>query len=110
MQRLKRTYELILEIIPLSPSELVLLLKNLTKAKIDFIREIILNFIKGIYNVPDYIKNRLKRFKNFIRLLSKKKSSLNIRKQITTPRVIKILREILPYAKEHLFKLIEKDD
>lgn len=108
MQRLRRVYSFVEKIISMTPAELVLFLKKSKKIILSYIQQIILNYLEENFHVPDYITNRLKKFKAFIRNITRNK--LNLQQNLTSPRLIKIIQELLPFVEAHLGNLIEKNE
>ena len=108
MQRLRRVYSFVEKIISMTPAELVLFLKKSKKIILSYIQQIILNYLEENFHVPDYITNRLQKFKAFIRNITRNK--LNLQQNLTSPRLIKIIQELLPFVEAHLGNLIEKNE
>ena len=107
MQRLNATFEFVEKIIYMQPSELIVFLKSCNKTVYRFIQEIFKNYLIGTFNVPEFLTNRLKKFKDFIRKITKK--SFSFTKKYISTRLINIILEILPYAKSYLNKLVKHE-
>ena len=107
MQRLNATYDFIEKISFMQPSELIIFLKRVKKTEYRYIQEMLKNYLIGSFNVPEFLTNRLKKFKDFIRKISKK--SFIFTKSCINLRFIRIILEILPYAKSYLNKLIKNE-
>lgn len=95
--------KLIKEFISLNPVEQREFILKTSSNVLSLIVEIIYNYLKGKIDNFEQIKTKLKKFKNFIREIVKKKYSHKyIREHLSTVRGLHILRLIFPLALKYI--------